>query len=236
MNHPLIIAMDFKNKEEADTFLDHFEGETLFLKVGMELFYREGPALIHAFREKGHHIFLDLKLHDIPNTVKSAARQLASLGVDLTTVHAGGGINMMEAALEGLEAGAPSGTAPAECAAVTQLTSTSEGMMNKEIGIPGTLEETVLHYAANAAEAGVGHVICSAWEVPVIKQRIRSEIKAVTPGIRMKEDAADDQRRIVTPAKARELGSDAVVAGRSITQAADPSHQYREMMKQWREV
>ncbi|SFL59473.1 orotidine-5'-phosphate decarboxylase [Salibacterium qingdaonense] len=234
MNHPLIIAMDFKNKTEAGAFLDKFGEEKLFLKIGMELFYREGPALVHAWKERGHSVFLDLKLHDIPNTVKSAARQLASLEVDLTTVHAAGGRKMMEAALEGLEAGTPAGSTVPACAAVTQLTSTTEHIMNKEIGIPGTLEESVLRYAAGAAEAGIDHVVSSAWEVPSIKNQTPA-MKAVTPGIRLKEDAEDDQKRVVTPARAKECGSDAIVAGRSITLAEEPLHTYRMMMKQWRE-
>ncbi|SFP05603.1 orotidine-5'-phosphate decarboxylase [Salibacterium halotolerans] len=234
MNHPLIIAMDFKEKTEADTFLEKFAEEKLFLKIGMELFYREGPDLIHTWKESGHSIFLDLKLHDIPNTVKSAARQLAALDVDLTTVHAAGGMRMMEAALEGLDAGTPAGRAVPSCAAVTQLTSTSESVMNKEIGIPGTLEESVLHYARGAAEAGMQHVISSAWEAGSIKQQIPG-MKAVTPGIRLTEDAADDQNRVVTPARAREYGSDAIVVGRSITLAEEPLPKYRTMMKQWRD-
>ncbi|MFD2704866.1 orotidine-5'-phosphate decarboxylase [Salibacterium lacus] len=234
MNYPLIIAMDFKDKTEAGAFLEKFGEEELFLKIGMELFYREGPALVHAWKEKGHRVFLDLKLHDIPNTVKSAARQLASLEVDITTVHAAGGTQMMEAAREGLEAGTPAGRPVPACAAVTQLTSTTEYIMNKEIGIQGTLEESVLRYAAGAAEAGIDHVVSSAWEAASIKNQIPA-MKAVTPGIRLKEDAANDQRRVVTPDRAREYGSDAIVAGRSITLAEDPLQKYRMMRKQWRE-
>ncbi|WP_026700172.1 orotidine-5'-phosphate decarboxylase [Salibacterium aidingense] len=234
MNKPLIIAMDFKDRTAAESFLDSFTGTPLFLKVGMELFYQEGPSLVEAWKEKGHRIFLDLKLHDIPSTVQSAARQLAALNVDLITVHAAGGIRMMEAAREGLETGTPAADSVPDCVAVTQLTSTTEKMMQEELGIPAGLEETVIHYAVNAKQAGLQGIVCSALEAPAIKEHAGRNMKAVTPGIRMKEQDRNDQKRVVTPAKARNLGSDAIVVGRSITSAEQPWQTYQDMMKQWR--
>ncbi|MFB4162601.1 orotidine-5'-phosphate decarboxylase [Alteribacillus sp. JSM 102045] len=232
MNKPLIIAMDFADKQTANAFLSSFENEKLFLKVGMELFYREGPALVEKWKAAGHQLFLDLKLHDIPNTVKAAARQLASLQVDLITVHAAGGIKMMEAAKEGLSEGALSKTP--DCIAVTQLTSTSEKMMKHELAIEKTLKDTVIHYANNAKQAGLQGVVCSALEAPFIKQQVGSDFSAVTPGIRLSNNKSNDQQRVVTPQEARELGSDAIVVGRSITRAAEnPYQQYIEIKKQW---
>ncbi|RSL31287.1 orotidine-5'-phosphate decarboxylase [Salibacterium salarium] len=235
MNHPLIIAMDFQDRKAAENFLYPFEGEELFLKVGMELFFREGPAIVEAWKELGHRIFLDIKLHDIPNTVKSAARQLSALDVDLITVHAAGGSKMMEAAREGIEAGARSSAQKADCVAVTQLTSTTEEMMQAELGIAGSLEDTVIQYAANAKKAGLEGVVCSAMEAQAIKQNVGPDFAAVTPGIRLQNNANDDQERVVTPAKAREFGSDAIVVGRSITAAKHPYQTYQEIQKQWRE-
>ncbi|WP_158737645.1 orotidine-5'-phosphate decarboxylase [Alteribacillus sp. YIM 98480] len=232
MNKPLIIAMDFKDKQSANAFLTSFGNEKLFLKVGMELFYREGPALVEEWKEVGHQLFLDLKLHDIPNTVKAAAKQLASLQVDLMTVHASGGIKMMEAAREGLVSGANNKTP--DCIAVTQLTSTSEKMMKNELAIEKSLQDTVIHYAANAKQAGLQGVVCSAHEAPFIKQHVSSDFACVTPGIRLSNNSADDQKRVVTPGEASELGSDAIVVGRSITRADSPYQQYNEMKKQWR--
>ncbi|SDG95992.1 orotidine-5'-phosphate decarboxylase [Alteribacillus persepolensis] len=233
MNKPLIIAMDFADKQTADAFLGRFENEKLFLKIGMELFYREGPALVNQWKSEGHDIFLDLKLHDIPNTVKQAAKQLASLEADLITVHAGGGINMMEAAKEGLEAGQPVGSST-KCIAVTQLTSTSKRMLKEELLIEKPLEDTVAEYAGNTDKAGLDGVVCSALEVPLIKEHVRTGFQTVTPGIRQPEHAADDQERIVTPEKAKELGSDAIVVGRSITRADDAVSAYQQINKAWR--
>ncbi len=224
--------MDFKDKQSANAFLTSFGNEKLFLKVGMELFYREGPALVEEWKEVGHQLFLDLKLHDIPNTVKAAAKQLASLQVDLMTVHASGGIKMMEAAREGLVSGANNKTP--DCIAVTQLTSTSEKMMKNELAIEKSLQDTVIHYAANAKQAGLQGVVCSAHEAPFIKQHVSSDFACVTPGIRLSNNSADDQKRVVTPGEASELGSDAIVVGRSITRADSPYQQYNEMKKQWR--
>src|SRR4051794_22437574 len=164
MDNSLIIALDFANGSEVNRFLQPFEGKELFVKVGMELFYQEGPSIIHQIKEKGHHIFLDLKLHDIPNTVKSAMKGLARLECDLVNVHAAGGKEMMTAALEGLEAGTTSGRKRPACIAVTQLTSTSEEQMNQEQLIPVSLEESVMHYALLTKEAGLDGVVCSAWE------------------------------------------------------------------------
>ncbi|SFE40328.1 orotidine-5'-phosphate decarboxylase [Alteribacillus iranensis] len=234
MKEPVIIAMDFDNKSLANTFLKEFGEQQLFLKVGMELFYKEGPSIIWEWKEAGHHIFLDLKLHDIPNTVREAARQIAALGVDMTTIHAAGGIRMMEAAREGLEAGTPSGHHPPACLAVTQLTSTSEDIMREELLIDRSLEDTVIHYAQHAMRAGATGVICSALEVPSIKERVGQMCKTVTPGIRLKHNNRDDQKRVVSPYKAHTLGSDAIVVGRSVTKAANPAEAYQEILKQWR--
>ncbi|WP_240375226.1 orotidine-5'-phosphate decarboxylase [Bacillus piscicola] len=234
MNNPLIVAMDFPDKNTADRCLEAFAGEPLFLKIGMELFYKEGPALVQEWKAKGHHIFLDVKLHDIPNTVKSAARQLASLHVDLITVHAAGGMKMMEAAREGIEAGTPASETTPDCVAVTQLTSTSEAVMQNELGIAQSLEETVIHYAKNAKKAGLQGVVCSALEVPMIKEKVGPTFETVTPGIRLKENENNDQERVVTPERARELGSDAIVVGRSIIQAENPRSAYQAINRQWR--
>ncbi len=224
--------MDFKDKQSANAFLTSFGNEKLFLKVGMELFYREGPALVEEWKVAGHQLFLDLKLHDIPNTVKAAARQLASLQVDLMTVHASGGIKMMEAAREGLASGANNNSP--DCIAVTQLTSTSEQMMKNELAIDKSLQDTVIHYADNAKQAGLQGVVCSAHEAPYIKQHVSSDFACVTPGIRLSNNSADDQKRVVTPGEASERGSDAIVVGRSITRADNPYQQYNEIKKQWR--
>ncbi|MDQ0299071.1 orotidine-5'-phosphate decarboxylase [Salibacterium salarium] len=236
MNHPLIIAMDFQDKKTADDFLRPFSGEELFLKVGMELFFREGPAVVEAWKAMGHRIFLDIKLHDIPNTVKNAARQLASLDVDLITVHASGGIKMMESAREGIEAGTKTSENNPDCVAVTQLTSTTEQVMQSELGITSSLEDTVIHYAANAKTAGLQGVVCSAMEAKAMKKTVGQDFAAVTPGIRLPDNPSDDQERIVTPAKARAMGSDGIVVGRSITAAKYPYQAYQDIQNQWREL
>lgn len=233
MNRPVIIAMDFENRLEAERFLTSFSGESLFLKVGMELFYKEGPSLVRDWKREGHRIFLDLKLHDIPNTVKRAARQLATFGVDMTTVHAAGGVKMMAAAMEGLKEGTTTGDLPI-CVAVTQLTSTSEEMMKEELYIAHSLEDTVVHYANNAKRAGLHGVVCSALEAGHIKEQVSPSFYTVTPGIRLQSDSHDDQQRVVTPVKAKSLGSDAIVVGRSITTADDPKAAYEKIKTEWR--
>ncbi|WP_223588589.1 orotidine-5'-phosphate decarboxylase [Neobacillus bataviensis] len=234
MNNSLIIALDFADGAEVSRFLQPFSGKQLFVKVGMELFYQEGPSIIHMLKEQGHQIFLDLKLHDIPNTVKSAMKGLARLECDLVNVHAAGGKEMMEAALEGLEAGTAAGRNRPKCIAVTQLTSTSEEQMNKEQLIPVTLNESVLHYASLTKTAGLDGVVCSAWEAHAIREQLGSDFLTVTPGIRMETDNVGDQKRVATPAFARITGVSAIVVGRSITRSADPLKSYNDWMRAWR--
>lgn len=231
--HKPIIALDFSSEEEALVFLQQFGSEPLYVKVGMELFYQAGPYLIAALKEMGHDIFLDLKLHDIPNTVRRAMKGLARLGADMVNVHAAGGSDMMKAALDGLEAGTPAWKKRPAIVAVTQLTSTSETQMQKEQGILKPLRESVLDYAVLAYDAGLDGVVCSAFEVPDITARLGGAFLKVVPGIRLAGDDASDQKRVVTPAKARELGSTAIVVGRSITKAPNPYEAYVKVKQQW---
>jgi orotidine-5'-phosphate decarboxylase len=233
MERSLIIALDFANKNEINKFLQPFGDRRLFLKVGMELFYHEGPAIIQMLKESGHQLFLDLKLHDIPNTVKSAMKGLARLECDLVNVHASGGKEMMEAALEGLEAGTGVGRKRPDCIAVTQLTSTSEEQMNQEQRIPGTIAESVHHYALLAKEAGLEGVVCSAWEAASIQSKLGTDFYTVTPGIRLSTDHVQDQKRVATPQFAKESGVTAIVVGRSITRSTDPVKSYEQWMKVW---
>lgn len=234
MKNELIIALDFADGREVDAFLKPFENQKLFLKVGMELFYKEGPGIIYKLKESEHRIFLDLKLHDIPNTVKSAMRNLAGLECDLVNVHAAGGREMMEAAIEGLEAGSRTGRKRPQCIAVTQLTSTSEEQMNKEQLIPVALKESVLHYAALANSAGLDGVVCSALEAVSIRKRMGDNFHLVTPGIRMESDQVQDQKRVATPEFARNAGVSAIVVGRSITRAEDPLKSYQKWIDAWK--
>lgn len=236
MNNSLIIALDFSNKQEVEQFLQPFSGKELFVKIGMELFYQEGPSMIAFLKEKGHRIFLDLKLHDIPNTVKSAMKGLARLECDLVNVHAAGGKEMMEAALEGLEAGTAAGRTRPACISVTQLTSTSQEQMNREQLIPVTLMESVLHYAAVTKEAGLDGVVCSAWEAAAIREKLGSDFYTVTPGIRMVSDEVGDQKRVATPTFAKIAGVSSIVVGRSITRAVDPLASYELWMQEWKGV
>ncbi|EAC8324857.1 orotidine-5'-phosphate decarboxylase [Listeria monocytogenes] len=231
MNKP-VIALDFQTYEEVEQFLAKFSGEALSVKVGMELFYSNGPIIVEKIKQQNHEIFLDLKLHDIPNTVKSAMVGLAKLGVDMVNVHAAGGKNMMEAALEGLEIGSGNGKRP-KIIAVTQLTSTSEASMQSEQLIKTSLLESVLHYSALTNQAGLNGVVCSALEAEAIKQQNGADFLRVTPGIRLASDAADDQIRVVTPEKARLIGSTDIVVGRSITRANDPVVAYNQVLKEW---
>ncbi|MFC0271224.1 orotidine-5'-phosphate decarboxylase [Metabacillus herbersteinensis] len=233
MERPLIIALDFSERIKVNQFLSSFESETLYVKVGMELFYKEGPSIIDDLKEKGHKIFLDLKLHDIPNTVKKAMHGLAKLDVDLVNVHAAGGRSMMESAIEGLESGTIAGKVRPACIAVTQLTSTTQEMVKDELLINEELRDVVLHYGKTAFESGLDGVVCSSHEVRLIQQQISSDFITVTPGIRIKGDAANDQVRIATPELARELGSTAIVVGRSITGADDPYETYKMVKKMW---
>lgn len=230
MNRDVIIACDFNGKDELYAFLDQFTEEKPFLKIGMELFYAEGPAIVRELKARGHKIFLDLKLHDIPNTVKKAMAVLSNLDVDMCNVHAGGTIAMMEAALEGLTR--PDGTRPL-LIAVTQLTSTSEERMQNDLLIDRPLEEVVMHYAANTKIAGLDGVVCSPLEAGKVKEVCGKEFLTVTPGVRFADGDKGDQVRITTPAKAKEIGSDYIVVGRPITQAADPVAAYRRCMAEF---
>ncbi|GLY10549.1 orotidine-5'-phosphate decarboxylase [Pseudobacillus badius] len=229
-----IIALDFPVWEDTEQFLQLFSKESLYVKVGMELYLQNGPIIIEKLKEMNHRIFLDLKLHDIPNTVQHAMKGLANLGVDMINVHAAGGERMMAAAREGLEQGAP-GNRPL-LLAVTQLTSTSETQMHREQLIPVSLEESVLHYAKLTKAAGCDGVVCSVHEAARIREVCGAEFVRVTPGIRMKEDEANDQKRIADPAGARALGSSMIVVGRSITKAADPVKAYQKVKQQWGEM
>lgn len=236
MSNSLIIALDFPNKQEVFQFLEPFSNEKLFLKVGMELFYQEGPQIIHELKEREHQIFLDLKLHDIPNTVNGSMRGLARLGVDLVNVHAAGGKQMMMSALEGLEAGTPSGSQRPVCIAVTQLTSTSENQMQEEQLIGVSLQDSVLHYAGISKEAGLDGVVCSSHEVSPIREKLGQEFLTVTPGIRLTTDAVGDQKRVATPELARKLGASAIVVGRGITKAVHPYESYLTYRQAWEGV
>jgi orotidine-5'-phosphate decarboxylase len=233
VNNSLIIALDFPNLEETKQFLQPFGSEKLFVKVGMELYYQNSSAIISYLKEQGHEVFLDLKLHDIPNTVKMAMKGLAGLGADLVNVHAAGGKKMMEAALEGLDEGTPSGQNRPLCIAVTQLTSTTQQQMNEEQRILGSVEESVLHYAALTKQAGLDGVVCSTHEVQKIHEVISPQFLTVTPGIRNATGDTHDQARIATPEQARKLGSDFIVVGRSITKAANPLEAYLTMKNAW---
>ena len=223
MGKDVIIALDFAGMDETVAFLSQFKDEKPFVKVGMELFYAEGPSAVHKLREKGHKIFLDLKLHDIPNTVKKAMRVLSSLDVDMCNLHAAGTRAMMEAAVEGLTR--PDGTRPI-LLAVTQLTSTDEERMRHELLIPHTVAEVVESYAANAKSAGVDGVVCSPLEAKIVKAVCGKDFYTVTPGIRFADGELGDQKRVTTPAAAREF-SDYIVVGRPITAANDPVAAYR---------
>jgi orotidine-5'-phosphate decarboxylase len=233
MNKPLIVALDFPSSKKALSLVDELAIYHPFVKVGMELYYKEGPAIIEELKMKNCNIFLDLKLHDIPNTVKQAMKQLARLEVDLVNVHAAGGKVMMEAALEGLDAGSRVGHKRPNCIAVTQLTSTTENMLTEELLINSSMETTIKLYAALAKESGLDGVVCSALEVPSIKEVCGKTFLTVTPGIRNSEDNNHDQHRIVSPVQANRLGSDAIVVGRSITGAKEPHSAYLRMKSEW---
>lgn len=228
-----IIALDFPNEMETLSFLNQFREETLYVKVGMELYYQTGPSLIEQLKIRGHQIFLDLKLHDIPNTVYSAMKGLAKLGVDMVNVHAAGGADMMKAALSGLEEGTEHGKERPLLIAVTQLTSTSEEQMKTEQLINASLNESILHYARLTFDSGLDGVVCSALESKLIDQHIGYPFMKVTPGIRLHGDNLHDQKRVVTPEKARELGASAIVVGRSITKSDDPYETYLSIKNTW---
>ena len=230
MPKDVIVACDFSSKEEVLDFLEKFEEEKPFVKIGMELFYAEGPEIVREIKRRGHKIFLDLKLHDIPNTVKKAMKVLSGLDVDMCNVHAGGTVAMMEAALEGLTR--PDGTRPL-LIAVTQLTSTSQETMEEDLLIKEDINDVIIHYAKNAAKAGLDGVVCSPLESEIVHKNCGKDFVTVTPGVRFAEGDSQDQSRVTTPSKANELGSDYIVVGRPITQAEDPVSSYRRCMKEF---
>lgn len=232
MQHDVIIACDFHSADETFAFLDLFANEPQkpFLKIGMELFYAEGPAVVREIKRRGHRIFLDLKLHDIPNTVRKAMAVLSRLDVDMCNVHAAGTIEMMRAAKEGLTRA--DGTRPL-LIAVTQLTSTSEERMQRELLIGASIGDTIVHYARNAREAGLDGVVCSPLEAGQVHEACGNAFLTVTPGVRFADGDVADQVRVTTPARAREIGSDFIVVGRPVTAAADPVAAYRRCLEEF---
>lgn len=224
----VIIACDFADKPALEQFLRQFQDEKLFCKIGMELYYSEGPDIVRLIKSLGHNIFLDLKLHDIPNTVGKAMKRLGALGVDMTNLHAAGGSEMMKAALEGLREGS-AGDVPL-LIAVTQLTSTGAEMLKNELLIDTPLNDTVVSYAKNACSCGLDGVVCSPLETQIVKAACGENFLTVTPGIRYPDSESDDQTRVTTPEKARLLGSDYIVVGRPITASNDPVAAYRRVL------
>lgn len=223
MGKDVIIACDFNSKEETLNFLERFGDRRPFVKIGMELFYAEGPSIVKALKKRGHKVFLDLKLHDIPNTVNKAMKVLSNMDIDMCNVHAAGTMEMMEAAVKGLER--EDGTRPI-LIAVTQLTSTTQERMESDLLIDEPMEKVVGHYAYNAEAAGLDGVVCSPLEAPKVHGICGDGFMTVTPGVRFADDDKGDQARVTTPAKAKELGSNYIVVGRSITKAADPLAAY----------
>lgn len=228
-----IIALDFSSRKAVEDFLKRFENEELFVKIGMELYYQEGPSIVSFVKSKGHKIFLDLKLHDIPNTVENAMRGIAKLGVDMVNVHAAGGTQMIQAAKRGLIAGTSEGNTVPQLIAVTQLTSTTDESMKVEQLIPVSLIESVIHYAKIAYSAGADGVVCSALEVEALNAVLPKEFLKVTPGIRPISSDVNDQKRVTTPSLAKSYGSTHIVVGRPITQANDPKAAYDAIVKEW---
>ncbi len=233
MDKDVIIACDFPSTEATLSFLERFGDERPFVKIGMELFYGAGPDIVRRLRERGHRIFLDLKLHDIPNTVRKAMRVLATLDIDMVNVHAAGTKEMMAAALQGLTEGTPQGRKRPYLIAVTQLTSTSPEALKNQLYIEKTMPETIAGYASNAKEAGLDGVVCSPLEAKVVKDACGPEFLAVTPGIRYPDSGADDQSRVTTPEKARQIGSDFIVIGRPVTAAPNPVAAYHKARKEF---
>ena len=223
MGKDVIIACDFSSKEEVMNFLDKFKGRKPFVKIGMELFYAEGPQIVREIKARGHKIFLDLKLHDIPNTVKKSMAVLSRLDVDMCNLHAAGTSAMMEAAIEGLTR--EDGTRPL-LIAVTQLTSTSQERMESDLLIKEPIDKVVMHYALNAKNSGLDGVVCSPLEAAKVHETCGAEFFTVTPGVRFADGEVGDQVRVMTPAQAKEIGSDYIVVGRPITAAADPVAAY----------
>ena len=230
MGRDVIIACDFASREATMSFLDRFQDEKPFVKIGMELYYAEGPAIVRDIKARGHKIFLDLKLHDIPNTVKKAMNVLSRLDVDICNLHAAGTVSMMKAALEGLTR--PDGTRPL-LIAVTQLTSTDQESMENDLLIKEDINDVILHYAKNAAAAGLDGVVCSPLEAGRIHENCGRDFLTVTPGVRFADGDVGDQKRVTTPARAKEIGSDYIVVGRPITAAEDPVAAYRRCVAEF---
>ena len=230
MGKDVIVACDFSSAEKTFEFLDKFEGKKPFVKIGMELFYAEGPSIVREIKARGHKIFLDLKLHDIPNTVKKAMSVLSGLDVDMTNLHAAGTCRMMEAAIEGLTR--PDGTRPL-LIAVTQLTSTDQEAMENDLLIKEPLPEVVMHYAQNAKKAGLDGVVCSPLESEKVHSSCGAEFITVTPGVRFADGDKGDQKRVMTPADAKAIGSDYIVVGRPITAAEDPVAAYERCLAEF---
>ena len=230
MGKDVIIACDFASKEDCISFLDKFTGKKPFVKIGMELFYAEGPQIVREIKARGHKIFLDLKLHDIPNTVKKSMAVLSRLDVDMTNLHAAGTISMMGAAIEGLTR--PDGTRPL-LIAVTQLTSTDQDRMEKDLLIKEPIDKVVMHYANNAKIAGLDGVVCSPLEAEKVHNTCGKSFLTVTPGVRFADGDVGDQKRVMTPAEAKKIGSDYIVVGRPITAAADPVAAYERCVEEF---
>ena len=230
MGKDVIIACDFSSKEQVFAFLDKFSEEKPFVKIGMELFYAEGPEIVREIKRRGHKIFLDLKLHDIPNTVKKSMSVLSRLDVDMTNLHAAGTVSMMEAAIEGLTR--PDGTRPL-LIAVTQLTSTSQERMENDLWIHEPIDKVVMHYAKNAEIAGLDGVVCSPQEAEKVHETCGKNFLTVTPGVRFADGDIGDQVRVMTPEQAKKIGSDYIVVGRPITAAEDPVAAYRRCVAEF---
>ena len=230
MGKDVIVACDFSSAAETFAFLDRFEGRKPFVKIGMELFYAEGPSIVRAIKERGHRVFLDLKLHDIPNTVKKAMAVLSALDADIVNLHAAGTTAMMTAALEGLTR--PDGSRPL-LIAVTQLTSTDQQSMERDMWIREPIDEVVLHYALTARNAGLDGVVCSPLEAGKVHEVCGAGFLTVTPGVRFSDGAKGDQKRVTTPAEAKAIGSDYIVVGRPITASADPAAAYERCVREF---
>ncbi len=230
MGKDVIIACDFASAEQVFAFLDKFTGKKPFVKIGMELFYAEGPQIVREIKRRGHKIFLDLKLHDIPNTVKKSMAVLSGLDVDMTNLHAAGTVSMMEAAIEGLTR--PDGTRPM-LIAVTQLTSTDQERMESDLLIREPIDKVVMHYASCAKQAGLDGVVCSPLEAGKVHETCGEGFVTVTPGVRFADGDVGDQKRVMTPAQAKEIGSDYIVVGRPITAADDPVAAYERCVREF---
>ena len=230
MGKDVIIACDFASAQQTFDFLDRFTGKKPFVKIGMELFYAEGPQIVKEIKQRGHKIFLDLKLHDIPNTVKKAMAVLRDLDVDICNLHASGATPMMKAALEGLTR--PDGTRPL-LIAVTQLTSTDQETMERDLWIEKPIDQVVMHYAENAKNAGLDGVVCSPLEAQKVHDLCGRDFLTVTPGVRFADGDVGDQKRVMTPAQAKEIGSDFIVVGRPITAAEDPVAAYERCVREF---